>query len=181
MPQPPVTLNREFMRQLDELADALKEWDGKGFKKLVRAHNLIGQRHRAEAVKRVPVDTSNLVQKIFTNTDVVGKKIVTETGTNVDAGIFVEFGTKHIAGGRVKALGDKIEITDTQAIKDWPAKQADLSPPTEKVQAALTKRAKRGGPQEQMPWLRPSWMAIRKWAVKLINDALRPPKQKRRR
>ena len=36
--------------------------------------------------------------------------------------VYVEFGTKYIAGGRVLALGFEPTITDAQAVKFWPAK-----------------------------------------------------------
>jgi len=154
-----VRLSKQFGKDLDDLAKAFGSWDDDSVKRLVKAHKRIGVRHKGEAVKRVPVDQSTLKQRITTHTDksAAGTDVTTETGTNVpDYPIFLEFGTRYIAGGRVKALGDGVGITDAQAVKDWPAKT---------------------GSRQQMPWLRPAFNSIRAWALKQIEEAFRPPKQ----
>ncbi len=66
----------------------------------------------------------------------------------------LEYGTEDIAGGKVKALGDSPEITDDQAVKNWPAVDG------------------RGGTGQQMPWLRPAVNAIEDWIEDQIEDAL---------
>lgn len=71
---------------------------------------------------------------------------------------FIEFGTEHIAGGRVKALGTGPVIMDSEAITTWPALQA------------------RGGSGQQMPWLRPAWQEIKPQALIRLNTAIAPPK-----
>ena len=182
-----INLGREFTKSLDGFAGLLRTWQKEARRDLDKAMKRIGQRHKAEAVKRVPVDTSALKQRVLTNTfeDTV-YNFVTETGTNVkDYPVYLEFGTKHIAGGRVQALGDGVDITDTQAIHDWPAKQADGINRTSASRdatggAAGRLRNARGqflkaSPQEQLPWLRPAFNAIREWAVKQIEDAMTPP------
>ncbi len=157
-----VTLGKQFSDQLNKLADDIDGWSEDARERLLDAHRRIGQRHKAEAVKRVPVDEGTLKERITTAThrDTAGTEILTETGTNVpDYPVFLEFGTRYIAGGRVKALGEGVDITDAQAVKDWPAKAAD------------------NAQREQMPWLRPAFNAIRDWALKQIIKALIPPKQ----
>lgn len=70
---------------------------------------------------------------------------------------FIEFGTEHIAGGRVKSLGTGPVILDSEAITTWPALVA------------------RGGSNQQMPFLRPAFQEIKVAAIKKMNDALAPP------
>lgn len=178
-----VTLHRSFQRMLEAFAGAIKSWKRDGHDRLVRKMRRIGQKHKAEAVKRVPVDEGRLRNGILTNTyEEKFGQIFTETGTNIRGyPVFVEFGTKFIAGGRVKALGDGPEITDDQAIKEWPAKMEGLEGFKTDKQGRLRDTAGRylaGGGREQMPWLRPSFMKIRDWAVGQIDKAMRPPEQK---
>lgn len=73
----------------------------------------------------------------------------------------IEFGSDLIAGGAVKALGDATDITDVQAITDWP-----------------TKRKRGGSANQQMPWLRPAWSAVEPEAIALINSSFIPPSQR---
>ena len=151
-------------------------------RKMKTALRRIGEAQKAEAQKRAPVDTGRLGQAIFTNTFQSGENFTMEVGTNIKYAVYVEFGTKHIAGGRVKALGDKVEITEAQAIKLWPAKNAGILNREGKVNKAvigsIEKRVSAGGGQEMMPWLRVSWMKIREWAIQQIEGALTPPPQK---
>lgn len=155
-----VKLSKQFTKDLGSFAKAVEQWEIDAQRELEHAHGLIGQRWRAEAVKRVPVDEGRLVNAILDNVVVTPNVIETEVGTNVEYGPFLEFGTDAIASGQVKALGTDPHITDKDAITSWPAKHAD------------------GEQRTQMPWLRPSFWAIHKWAVKLINACLNPPKQK---
>lgn len=169
--QPVVTLHKQFSQQLNSLAAAFQFWKRDGIRKLEKAHRVIGQRVKGEAQRRVPVETNRLKQGILTVTSRDAQGFVTEVGTNVKSEkgfpypVVLEFGSKFIASGRVVALGEGTDISDADAIKDWPAKAS-------------------GGPQqggkssrEQMPWLRPSWQFILPEAIQLINKAMEPPRQ----
>lgn len=167
-----VQFDRSFERQLNQLATAFRTWGKEAERDLKKAHRTIGYRWKSGAVKRVPVDEGTLKQRILSNTyhDRTADEIVTEVGTNVPYGKWLEFGTRRIAGGRVLALGDSEDITDAQAIRDWPAKSEE-SIEGEEI------RGQTHSSDEQMPWLRPAFNAIREWAVDLLTNALRPPKQ----
>lgn len=171
--KPVVTLHRQFSQQLNSLAAAFRFWKREGIKKLEKAHRVIGQRVKGEAQRRVPVETSRLKQGILTVTSRDPQGFVTEVGTNVksDKGfpypVVLEFGSKFIAKGRVKALGEGASISDSDAIKDWPAKEAGGS-----EQGGKSSR-------EQMPFLRPAWNFVLPEAIELINKALEPPSQGR--
>lgn len=173
------SLGGTFSRDLERLAKALREWPDRALKQLDQAHRRIGQRWKAEAVKRVPVDTSRLKQSIATQTKRNTQGIITEVGSNVPYAPFTEFGTRHIAGGRVLSLGIDPGITDAQAVKDWPAKAAGGvsggRSGNAAVDAALQRRAGRGSANEQMPWLRPAFHSIRDWAIDQLNQATEPP------
>lgn len=184
-----VRLDRSLERELNQLASAFRAWGREAERDLTQAHRTIGNRWKGEAKKRVPVDEGTLKQRILANTyhDRTADEIVTEVGTNVPYGKYLEFGTKHIAGGRVKALGEDEGLTDRQAIHDWPAKSGEAG---DKTSASIDAKGGasgrlrnaggqflRGSPQEQMPWLRPAFNSIREWAVDLLTKAFRPPKQ----
>lgn len=129
---------------------------------------VIGQLVKGQAQRRVPVDSNRLKQGILAVTYQVGNNIITDVGTNVksDSGfpypVVIEFGSKHIAGGAVQALGEGLDITDAEAITDWPAKTA------------------RGASKQQMPFLRPAWNAVKPTAIKLIDESFEPPSQRGR-
>lgn len=105
----------------------------------------------AEAKKRVPVLTGVLRDSIDGAVERMKDTFTVIVGTAVEYSIFVEFGTRYIAGGRVYSLGLSPEITDSMAIQDWPAK------------------SERGGGPDQMPWLRPSWWAIEPWFMEQLQ------------
>lgn len=155
-----ITLDTSFARDLQTLADMLRTWDAKLIPRLQTALAVIGQRWKAEAVKRVPTDTGNLRNRILTEVfNDLGNWTVA-CGTNVPYGKYLEFGTKFIAGGKVLAIGDNPIVTDDEAVKSWPALVKD------------------GGSREQMPWLRTSMQAIIQWAVQVLSDAAKPPDTK---
>ena len=178
-----ITLHQEFAQELKSLADMLRAWDKSCLDQIIKALKVIGQRWKAECVKRVPVDTGNLKNRILTETyKEAGGDWTTAVGTNVPYGKWLEFGTTHIAGGRVKALGTGIDVTDSQAIKVWSAKNAGFVDPTTGVANARAVyahwiRFEAGSPQEQMPWLRPAFNAIKGWAVEMLKEAMLPPGQ----
>jgi hypothetical protein len=184
MAGPTVSLHDSFSEDLRDLAGSMRAWSGEAAKAALQAHKEIGERHRSEAVKRVPVDTGTLKQKILTNTYESSGVITTETGTNIEGyPVFVEFGTRFIAKGRVLALGTRPDVTDAEAPRNWPAKNDSIvdrrtGEANQTVVAAIQKRWERGGRDEQMPWLRPSWMFIRQWAIAAIEAAFKPPKGK---
>lgn len=169
-----VKFDGSFGRQLNQLASAFRQWGEDAEREATKAHRKIGNRWQGGAVARVPVDESTLKQRIITNTyhDQAADEIVTEVGTNVPYGKWLEFGTKRIAGGQVLALGEGEDITDAQAVKDWPAKSGESID-------GMRDRSGRfvSGAKEQMPWLRPAFNAIREWAIDLLERAFRPPKQ----
>lgn len=167
-----VKFDGSFGRQLNQLASTFRHWGKEAEREATRAHKTIGVRWKGEAVKRVPVDEGTLKQRVLHNTyhDQAADEIVTEVGTNVPYGKWLEFGTKRIAGARVLALGEDEGITDAQAIKDWPAKSGESIDGQEI-------RGQKFSSKEQMPWLRPAFNAIREWAVDLLTKAFRPPKQ----
>lgn len=172
----PVKLGEQFARDLEALEEKLENLSKSAVRNLERAHKQIGQRWRSEAVKRVPVDTSTLKQRIFTNTYRENNTFITETGSNLKYAVYVEFGTRRIAGGRVLALGFDPGITDAEAITMWPAKAAGLNnadgSANPAVQAAIAARKARGSRDEQMPWLRPAFNSIRNWALKQLLEAV---------
>ena len=167
-----VVLGPELPRALEAFERALNQWAVDVEKRLKRLFARAGERWKRGAKRRVPVGPSrktahgtvvggtlrNSIQSnVFTSFGLIG----VEVGTNVrEYPEYVEFGTRYIAGGRVKALGLNPEITDAQAITTWPAKEES------------------GAQREQMPWLRPAWASdTRDWMLNEINEALRPPMQ----
>ena len=147
-------------------------------KEMKRALTEIAIRWQLEAKKRAPVETGLMRNTIMYEVEWdelrgVGSVAV---GSNQKYAAFVEFGTKWIAGGRVLALGQGW-LTDAEAVKIWPAKNNNLVDPKT---GSVSKRAAKaiesmasGGPQEQMPWLRPAWMAIADWARGRLAEAIR--------
>lgn len=180
-----ISLGRQFSDGLDEFVKKLGRWTKEGRKRLIRAHKIIGQRWLAEMKKRVPRDDGTLAQRLLTNTYEENGEIITENGSNLAYAKYLEFGTQFIAGGAVKALGDSPDLTDADAIHDWPAKRAEAIKQTSAsrdTSGGATGRLRNAGgqfvggrPQEQMPWLRPSFTEIRKWAIKQIDESYEPP------
>lgn len=140
-----------------------------------------------EAKYRVPVETGVTRNTILGNTSVGPDEAVCEVGSNQKHAAFIEFGTKFIAGGSVAAMGRDPEITDAQAVHTWAAKDQNETSRTSRgltVDGRLANRqaveikGKRGqvGMQEQMPWLRTSFMKIRLKVIIWLGDCLRPKK-----
>lgn len=179
-----ITLHESFAKELHSFADLIRAWDKDGVSRMLKAMQRIGQRFKTEAQKRAPVDEGRLRSSIQANTFDDGRQIVTEVGTNVkEYPIYVEFGTEYIAGGRVKALGDDVDITDAQAITIWKAKNSGIVDDRtgivkEAVQSAISKRLRQGSAGEQLPWLRPAFHAIKEWAIAQQAAAMSPPGQK---
>jgi hypothetical protein len=178
-----ITLDVQFSKDLASLADFFRSWDKSLLDNLVRVLKTIGVRWKGEAQKRVPVDEGTLKQRILYEVFKEAGNWICAVGTNVPYGKFLEFGTKWIAGGRVQALGEGSDITDAQAIKNWPAKNAGFVDEKTGVanQAAVSaslRAHQRGSPQEEMPWLRSSLSAIKAWAIQAIIEAAQPPDKK---
>ena len=122
----------------------------------------IGQAVSTAAKQRVPVSgrgqgskSGHLRQSI--RYEVVGTTSTTmeaRIGTNVEYGVFVEYGTDRIAGGDVKKLGIGDNIQDSQAVHSWPALMA------------------RRGDEQQMPWLRPAAFMYRANAKSIMITAM---------
>lgn len=184
-PRMKVTLSSSFARELKSLAHALRAWRDDSRRELQKAYHRAGLLWQAEAKKRVPVDESRLVQGILSPPPYWNGAVLTqEVGTNIEYGVHTEFGTDRIAGGKVKRLGDRPDITDLEAVHTWPAKEADAIETTS--HSIDTKGATEGrlrtkigqfthGPQEQMPWLRPAFQAIKDELIDGINMACEPP------
>jgi hypothetical protein len=174
-------LGHQFAEDCIQLEKRIGKWSDGATKNLKRVHEIVGVRWKAEAVKRVPVDTSRLKQQINKNVYQDGQFVfVTEVGTNVkDYPIYLEFGTSHIAHGAVLALGTSTEITDAQAIHTWPAKEFDAIAKTSHSEKGgklyNSSMVQVAGPQEQMPWLRPAFNSIRVWVIDQLNSAIEPP------
>ena len=170
-------------REMQKFSEALEFWSQETQSRLLTANRQAGQYWVAEAKKRCPVDEGRLRNSIRTNTyrDSEGV-ITTEVGSNVDYAPHIEFGTKWIAGGRVKELGLVAEVTAAMAIHDWPAKRGEA---TDATSAMIDSRGRRrtakgrfATVQEQMPFLRPAFMKIRQWVIDRFNAALVPPPPK---
>lgn len=130
-----------------------------------------------EAKLRIPVETGNARNQTFGHSGVDGEGVYAKVENNTEYASFLEFGTKHIAGGAVLALGDREDVTDAEAVHSWAAKDGNAND--------RTSHSHRGGklnngkgdvlasqrPQEEMPWLRTSFMAIREWAIRRIAKA----------
>ena len=122
---------------------------------------------QAGAKRRAPVGkTGDLRNKVLKAVRWENGIVFVEVGSNMPYAIFVEFGTKHIAGGRVKKLGLRVDITDRDAIHSWPAKDGQaIASTSDRFDANVNRRRTAGGQfarvQEQMPWLRPAFNELR--------------------
>jgi hypothetical protein len=172
-----------FSASAKQLEKRLQNWEQSVRAKAKDAMNKITIRWRDEAEERAPVDERRLGPGILGNSYEENGVFISEVGSNLDYAKYVEFGTDYIAGGKVKALGDDPGVTDAQAITVWAAKNTDLvdnetGKADRRGNAAIEKSLSKGGSQEQMPWLRPAFNSIRRWAEKLIVNALNPPGSK---
>lgn len=182
-----IKLGEELSRDCITLERRIGNWSADLKAKLRAVHREVGVRWKGEAVKRVPVDTGFLKSKILSNVYQEQELVyVTEVGTNVpEYPVDLEFGTKYIARGAVLRLGDSTNLTDQDAIHMWPAKQADAIKSTsysintndERLNkiGELAGANKQGGPQEQMPWLRPAFNSIRQWVIDSLNNVVVVP------
>ena len=161
---------------LSELVDILVRWERQGTIDIEKPFQEIAHKMQAEAVRRVPVDEGHLVERILQNVYRDGPaEITAEVGTNVlEYPIYLEFGTEHIAGGDVLAIGDNPIVTDAEAVHDWAAKRGDAIDETRFAPAGPGESA-----QEQMPWLRPTFTENRQWALDRLDFYLRPPRGNR--
>lgn len=133
-----------------EFQRLIRDWNADSRRNVRSALNKIGTAWVTESKKRVPVEFGTLRNSINKEVSVTSDNFELAVGTHVKYGVYLEFGTEHIAGGRVKALGDSPDVTDQQAITDWPAK------------------AETNARREQMPWLRTAWHAIKERAIRRI-------------
>lgn len=143
------------MPSLLRLEKSLRSYPKAVRTELSKTLNLIGEKWKTEAQRRVPVDTGltrNTIIKEPVNTK--DGELSIAVGSNQLHSNYIEFGTKRIAGGAVKNLGTSPAITDADAIKDWPALQD------------------RGGSGQQMPWLRPAANAILDDAIRAMGEAM---------
>lgn len=176
-----MSLDPSFERDLLAFERVLmKVWPEKAVERGEQVMRTYAQLWRGEAARRIPVETGHAGQTVISNGGIRQKTegpkrdesgrftagpsvgvLFMEVGSNVPYTVFLEFGTKFIAGGAVLKFRDQAVVTDAQAIKSWEAKDADAFP----------------GNTEQMPWLRPSFVVIRGRFVASFNDAFEPPRQ----
>ena len=140
-----------------QLIKRMQAWDTSVRREVRKALTEIGNMWVREAKLRVPVRTG-LLRNSINKSVVVGKDYFElAVGSHVKYAPFIEYGTRFIAGGAVAALGTRPNVTDAEAITDWPAKRAD------------------NAMREQMPFLRPSFMALRPRIMKRLHDAMAVP------
>jgi len=158
---------KQLLRDTEQLALRLNRWNEFTQKNAKKVFRIIGVDWRDRAKERVPVsateNSGRLERSIFSNVYKDGfHGLVLEVGTNMEYGVYVEFGTRYIAGGQVLALGFGPEVTDAQAVDEWQAK---------------SERTEGGGlsNDQQMPWLRPAWFAIEKRAIAQLDTIHEPP------
>lgn len=171
-----------FDASVKQLEARLEGWMKAVEPQAEQAMKQIAIRWQGEAQERAPVDTGTLKTRVLANSYEQGGVFVTEVGSNLPYAPFVEFGTDYIAGGKVKALGSGPEITDAEAITIWPAKNAGIikadGTADNRVVKAIDANLAAGGRQEQLPWLRPAFNAIRAWAIRTLERAMQPPRGK---
>jgi len=164
-------MKAEFGNQLiqdtEQLALRLGTWGKHTAMNAQKILRIIGVDWRDRAKERVPVsnteNTGRLERSIFSNVYKSGVHALTlEVGSNMEYAVFVEFGTRYIAGGDVMALGFGPEVTDAEAVEEWQAK-------SERTQGGSMSN------DQQMPWLRPAWFAIEKRALGMLADIHEPP------
>jgi hypothetical protein len=129
---------------LSKFADSAKQWREDIVDGVTDVLTNAGEAWVAGAARRVPVDKGRLKSSIVAApVQYIRGSLVLVVGTDVTYSLYVEFGTKFIAGGDVLALGQSPEITDAMAVRDWPALR------------------ERSGSGQQMPWFRPAFQDIR--------------------
>ncbi len=130
-----------------------------------------------EAKLRVPVDTGFLRNSILREDGLDSQGFYGAVGSNAKYATFTEFGNQYIADGAVEALGTGPDVTDAQAVKVWPAKQAKIGNANVgkdgRLREATGKFATGTQTRTQMPWLRTSFNAIREWAINRIAKAVK--------
>lgn len=156
-----------------ELQSLLRRYGKQAQPELKEAARDICTAWKRAAAHRAPVGLTGALRNSILTDVSAGRGVVRgEVGSNQTYAPFVEFGTRWIAGGQVAALGTGPDVTDAQAVRLWPAKDADRQGDSPQLAAA---RSARGSADEQMPWLRPAFNSIRAWAVKRLIQALQLP------
>lgn len=175
-----VKLGSELLADIDDFEKQMQAWKSGLGRKVEKAHKIIGVRWRGESQKRVPVDTGNLRQRILSNVySPEASTFVTECGTNVEGyPVYLEFGTRFIAQGQVLKIGPRLDVRDTDAVHTWAAKEQDAIQETSysidsNRQLFNINSEAVGGPQEQMPWLRPSFNEIKPWVIDTLELAFK--------
>ena len=175
-----VKLGDDLLKDIDDFQKQLQAWKAGLSKRVEKQHKIVGVRWRSEAQKRVPVDTGFLRQKILSNVYSASPHVyTTECGTNVEGyPVYLEFGTRFIAHGQVLKIGSRIDVTDIDAVHTWKAKREDAIEATshsidDKRQLYNAANNAVAGPQEQMPWLRPSFNEIKSWVIDTLELAFK--------
>jgi hypothetical protein len=180
-------------RGITEYTSIVQRFSAQLNKELGLAFRDIATEWQRQAKLRIPVETGVTRNTVLSEH---GRQPNGEwfcaVGSNQKHAKFIEFGTKHIADGAVKALGTGADVTDAQAIHSWPAKDAtadqgrrDMGGRWVAAKGGSTSAMHKGGalrnklgrfvkasPQEQMPWLRPSFMAIQEKVMGRLAKAL---------
>ena len=130
----------------DEFPKALEKHARKVTPTMRNALRVVAELWKNDAQDVVPVDTGQLRNSIRGTVEVTGGKVRAVVGTNVEHGLFVELGTDTIAGGKLKLWRE-----GDPPIRFWEALE------------------KRGGMDQQMPWLRPTGIALIPRAKQVIR------------
>lgn len=118
----------------------------------------------AEIVKHTPVDEGLLRASwaiALASAEQQGDNVHSRIGSNVPYSVFIEFGTKWIAGGAVKSWR-----AGQQPILDWPAKRAgqakfdNLHGAAKAAHEKKIAREQKAGREEFMPPMRGSWPLV---------------------
>ena len=156
--------NSITMTGVDSIQRSLAAMGPRLDKEVIQALGKIGVIVQAGAQERVPVSSAsagrdpdanpgNLRRSIRYRVNPALKEVrIGVDSSDAEYGVFVEFGTNRIAGGKVKSLGLGL-VPDGMAVKQWPALES------------------RGGHGQQMPWLRPAAFAAQDEALALFRQA----------
>ena len=164
----------------DRMFAALDALAAAGPRAAVKGVNYVAQKWLREIVRHCPVDTGLLRQSFQVRPASLGEAsrgvIEASVGTNVPYAVFLEYGTRFIAGGAVAswAPGDP-------PILDWAAKRGDANGSTVvSIDPDGTGRTPKGKPAsakatsgaEFMPPMRGSWYQIEPQMVAELQELL---------
>jgi len=169
-----------FEASTDKMFAALDALAAAGPKAAVKGVNYVATKWLREIVRHCPVDTGLLRQSFqmrpASMSEAAAGVIEASVGTNVPYAVFLEYGTRFIAGGAVAswAPGDA-------PILDWAAKRGDANGSTVvSIDPDGTGRTPKGKPAsakatsgaEFMPPMRGSWYQIEQQMISELQELL---------